>query len=285
MLKLFSDMSYHSYSRKKRRLPEPMSGFSNVEEFLIIEELGHGGYSNVYLVEHKKSGKRYALKCAFKYKKGKNKSRRTYMEIKVLQKLEHKNVISLKGWFEDDDTIYLVLELIKGKDLTKFFNIEPPSKEQIKFIFRQLIEALLYTHNKKVIHRDLKLENILIDDDLNIKLTDFGLCTIKKDDFSIFSTKLGTVRYSAPEMLMENDYNESIDIWAIGIILFKLITGKYPFDGSTKSKIFRRIQYKKINWSKYYLERKEENLLRKLLKKDPYQRIEIEDILNHSYFN
>jgi len=278
-------MSSHSHSRKRGRLPESMPGFKNIEEFLIIEELGHGGYSNVYLAEHKKTGKRYALKCAFKYKKGKNKSKRTYMEIKVLQKLKHKNIISLKGWFEDDETIYLVLEFIKGKDLTKFFDNNPPSKEQIKFIFRQLIEAVLYIHNKRVIHRDLKLENVLIDEDLNIKLTDFGLCTIKKDEFSLFSTKLGTVRYSSPEMLMEDDYNESVDLWAIGIILFKLLTGKYPFDGSTKSKIFKRIQYKKIHWSKYYLERKEESLLRKLLKKDPYQRIEIEEILHHPYFN
>lgn len=277
-------MSSRSHINSQRRRPKSNLKFKNIEEFTILEELGRGGYSNVYLAQHKETGKKYALKAAFKYKKGKDKTKRTYMEIKVLQKLHHKHIVKFFDWFYDDDTIYLVLEHIQGKDITKFFSGKTVNKENIKKIFTQLVKAVLYIHEKNIIHRDLKLENILIDEDYQIKLTDFGLCTVKQDEYSFYETKLGTCRYTSPEMLIEDEYNESVDIWSLGVILFKLLTGKYPFDGSTRSKIFKRIKHKKIYWSKYYFDKNEESLLRKLLKKDPFNRIEIEDILSHPYF-
>lgn len=276
-----SSKSRQSYSTS---LPRKSKRFENINEFTIIKQIGRGGYSNVYLAEHKKTGKRYAIKACFRYKKGKDKSKRSFMEIKVLRKLKHENIVSLKGWFEDAQTIYLVLEYINGKDITKFFEHKQPNKSDIKNIMRQLITAILYIHKKGIIHRDLKLENVLINDELTIKITDFGLCTIKESEFDTFTSHLGTARYSSPEMLNAEPYNCSVDIWAIGIMLFKLITGKYPFDGSNKDKIFNRIQEKKIHWSKYYFSRSEESLLRKLLTKDPDDRIEIEDILDHRYF-
>ena len=258
--------------------------FKSIEEFNIIERLGSGGYSVVYLVQNKKSGRKYALKCADRFKKGKDRSERTYTEIKVLEKLKHKNIIRLKGWFEDKNTVYLVLEYISGKDCSKFFKHTLPDKTQIKYIMKQLIEAVLYTHSKNIAHRDIKLENILIDENFNIKLTDFGLCGIKKNKYDMFDTSLGTVRYTAPELL-DGSYNESIDIWGIGVILFMLLTGGFPFDGSSKSKIFLRIKEKNIHYSKYNLERKEIKLLKALLQKDPDNRIEIEDILNDPFFH
>lgn len=257
--------------------------FKSIEEFNIIEKIGSGGYSVVYLVEHKKTGRRYALKCADRFKKGKDRSDRTLTEIRVLEKLKHKNIIRLKGWFEDKTTIYLVLEYIPGKDCSKFFKHTLPSKKEIKYIMRQLVEAIDYIHKKNIAHRDIKLENILIDENFNIKLTDFGLCGVKKNKYDMFETSLGTVRYTAPELL-EGSYNESVDIWGIGVILFMLLTGSFPFDGSNKAKIFTRIKEKKLHYSKYNLERKDVKLLKALLEKDPDDRIEIEDILNEPFF-
>lgn len=257
--------------------------FKSIEEFNIIEKIGSGGYSVVYLVQHKKTGRKYALKCADRFKKGKDRSERTHMEIKVLEKLKHKNIIRMKGWFEDKTTIYLVLEYIPGKDCSKFFKSTLPSKKEIKYVMRQLVEAINYVHKKNIAHRDIKLENILIDEDFNIKLTDFGLCGVKKNKYDMFDTTLGTVRYTAPELL-EGSYNESVDIWGIGVILFMLLTGSFPFDGSSKAKIFLRIKEKKLHYSKYNLERKDIKLLKALLEKDPADRIEIEDILNDPFF-
>lgn len=257
--------------------------FKSIEEFNIIEKIGSGGYSIVYLVENKKTGKKYALKCADRFKKGKDRSERTHIEIKVLENLKHKNIIRLKGWFEDKTTIYLVLEYIPGKDCSKFFKQTLPNKKEIKYIMKQLVEAIMYIHKNNIAHRDVKLENILIDENFNIKLTDFGLCGVKKNKYDMFSTSLGTVRYTAPELL-EGNYNESVDIWGIGVILFMLLTGSFPFDGSSKDKIFSRIKEKKLHYSKYNLDKKEVKLLKSLLEKDPEERVEIEDILNDSFF-
>ena len=261
------------------------SRFKSIDEFNFLEEIGKGGYSHVHLVENKKTGRRYALKCAARFKKGKDRSDRTYMEIKVLEKLKHKNIIRLKGWFEDKETIYLVLEYISGKDCSKFFKHSLPSKNQVKSIITQTIEALTYCHEKGIVHRDIKLENVLIDNKMNVKLTDFGLCAIKETQFDTFKTHLGTIRYSAPELIKGQGYNDSVDVWGIGVILFMLLTGDYPFNGSTKSSIFKRITNKRIHYSRYNFDKKEISLLRKLLQKDPEKRIEIEDILDDPFFN
>lgn len=273
-----------SHSQHHRRKPKPMDNFKSLDEFVIKEELGKGGYSYVHLAEHKDTGKQYALKCGFRTKNGKDRSKRTYMEIKVLQKLNHKHIIKLHGWFEDADNIYLVLELVPHKDIKKFFMGKTPDKSLVKRIISQLVETLIYIHKKRVIHRDLKLENILIDDNLNIKLIDFGLCAVKKDKYDMFDSMLGTLRYTSPEMIGDDKYNESVDCWSVGIILFKLLTGSYPFNGEDKEAIFKRIKYRKIKWYKYNLERDEISLIRKLLKKDPEDRIELEYVLDHHFF-
>ena len=261
------------------------SRFKNIDEFNFLEEIGKGGYSHVHLVENKKTGRKYAMKCAARFKKGRDRSDRTYMEIKVLEKLKHKNVIRLKGWFEDKETIYLVLEYISGKDCSKFFKHSLPTKNQVKSIMTQIIEAVNYCHLKGIVHRDIKLENVLIDSKMNIKLTDFGLCAIKESKYDVFSHHVGTVRYTAPELLKGDGYNDSVDIWGIGVILFMLLTGEFPFDGSNKSSIFKRIKEKRIHFSRYKLDVKETKLLRKLLEKNPENRIEIEDILDDPFFN
>ena len=259
--------------------------FKSIDEFNFIEELGRGGYSYVHLVEHKKSKKKYALKCATRFKKGKDRSDRTYTEIKVLQKLKHKNIIRLKGWFEDRETIYLVLEYVSGKDCAKYFKHKLPTKSQLKHIMRQIMEAVMYLHGKGIVHRDMKLENVLIDSNLDIKITDFGLCGIKENQYDIFTQSLGTPRFTAPELIKGEGYNDSVDIWGIGIIFFMLIIGEYPFNGSTKESIFARIKDKRLHFSKYNLGKDETRLLRALLQKDPEKRIEIEDILDQGFFS
>ena len=262
------------------------SRFKSLDEFTILEVIGKGGYSKVYLVEHKRTKRKYALKAADKMKNGKDRGSRTMMEIRVLRKLKHPNIIRLKGYFFDDDTIYLVLEHIPGKDCSKFFKSSLPSRDQVKMIIIQLVEVLMFCHKKGVIHRDVKLENILIDEHFNIKLIDFGLCAVKENEFDMLNDHLGTMRYIAPEMLSGGEgYNDSVDIWAIGVILFMLLTGSYPYDGSSKENIFRRIKEKTIHYSKYNLERNDVKLLRSLLEKNPEKRLEIEEILDHPFFN
>jgi len=249
-----------------------------------MDELGKGGYSVVYLARHKRSGKKYALKCAMKFKKGKDRSDRTRQEIEVLSSINHRGIIKLSGWFENRDNIYLVLQYVSGRDLSKYYRQDLPSKAEAAKIILQVVEALKHCHQNGIIHRDMKLENILIDNRLRIKLTDFGLCAIKDSDDDYFYDELGTARYTSPELLEGDGYNEMVDVWGIGIILFMLLTGKYPFDGSKRKSIFRRIRKKNIDYSKYNLQYEEIHLLKRLLCKNPRYRIKLEDIPNHTWF-
>ena len=258
--------------------------FHSVDEFNVIGELGRGGYSVVYLVKHIKTGKKYALKCAMKFKKGRDRSDRTLQEILVLSELKHPSVIRLVGWFENEENIYLVLSYVPGRDLSKFFRDKPPTRDLAASIILQIVEGIKYCHSRGVIHRDMKLENILIKDDMTIKLTDFGLCAIKTHRDEYFNDEVGTVRYTAPELLSGEGYDESVDVWGIGVILFTLLTGQYPFDGSRKSNIFKRIVKKHIDYSQYDLSDEEINLLKRLLCKNPRYRININDIERHAWF-
>ena len=274
-----------SQTEPKKKEPR----FNSLNEFTILDEIEKGGYSKVYLVENKKTKRQYALKACFRLKKGKDRSERTRTEIKILKKLKHQNIIRLKGWFEDDDNIYLVLEYIRGKDCSKFFRHNLPTKSQVRSIIKQLVETIIFCHSKGIVHRDLKLENVLVDENYNIKLIDFGLAAIKTNQFDMLSGTMGTVRYTSPEMIEGKGYNDSIDVWGIGVILFALLTGSYPFDTSnkenTKQVIFQRICERKIHYSKYNLEKNEVKLLKMLLEKNPEERIEIEHILKQPFFN
>ena len=209
------------HSTHNRDLSERFKGIS---EFETIDELGKGGYSVVYLVRHKKTNKKYALKCAHKYKKGKDRSERTRQEIEVLSKMRHRAIIKLSGWFEDAENIYIVLQYVSGRDLSKYFRKTLPSRENTIEIIRQLVDAVKYCHHHGIIHRDMKLENILISDNMKIKLTDFGLCAIRRSRDEYFTDEVGTARYTSPDLLQGDGYNELIDVWGIGIILFMLLT-------------------------------------------------------------
>lgn len=258
--------------------------FKHQNEFEIIKQLGKGGYSIVYLVKHIETGRKYALKCATKYKNGKDRSKRTRKEIEILSKIKHKNIIRLKGWFEDEDTIYLVLEYVSCGDLSKYYKTFLPDKRELAKIMLQIIKALEYCHEKGIVHRDIKLENILISKRMRIKLTDFGLCEVKESHNTYFYDEVGTPRYTAPELLKRKGYNESVDVWGLGVIFFMLLTGMYPFDGSKKKSIFRRIMEKSINYSKYNFEKEEVHLLKRMLCKNPRYRIYLEDIPEHPWF-
>jgi serine/threonine protein kinase len=111
------------------------------------------------------------------------------------------------------------------------------------------------------------------------------LCAVKESEFDLLHDTLGTLRYTAPELIKGEGYNESVDIWGLGVIFFMLLTGEFPFNGSSKESIFRRIQEKTLHFSKFGLSKNEISLLKSMLSKDPEDRIEIEDLLQHEYFN
>jgi aurora kinase len=261
---------------------------TRINDFNILKELGSGAFGRVYLVEHKKTNVKYAVKALDKRNKS-NLDQKAYFqrEIEVMYKLNHSNIVKLYGHFEDNIYCYFLMEYIPKGNL---YGLMPKDKKKrintkvIASIIKDIISGLYYLHNMNppIIHRDIKPENILLGEGLIAKITDFGWSNyiiggIKR------TTMCGTPIYLAPEIIKEEGHNEKVDIWCVGVLLFELVTGSLPFKGSDLDSLKKNILSLNISWPKdINLDAK--NLIMKILKLDPDSRISFEDMLQHPFF-
>jgi serine/threonine protein kinase len=163
-------------------------------------------------------------------------------EIEIQWRLRHPHIIRLYGYFYDEKSLYVVLEYAMYGNLyqqlkkSKFFN-----EDKSRHIIRQVVSALIYMQERNVIHRDIKPENILIMDldRMHIKLCDFGWSTHTIDERR--TTFCGTVDYVAPELLVQGGYDEKVDVWAVGILTYELLTGSAPFSGTDERDTYKNI--------------------------------------------
>lgn len=249
----------------------------------IIKKIGSGGYSDVFLVSHKYSNKNYALKSIKKIIKNRDKSKHIMQEINVLTICDHPNIIKLHEWFESKDYFYLILEYVECKDLNYYFRKESPTEKDAKYIVDQIAHAIKFCHDKAIIHRDIKLANVLVDSDGNVKLSDFGLSIVKQYSDSTFKVVAGTPRFKAPEIVLRQEYNEAIDIWSFGVLIYALITGKYPFDGQNEETINRKILTGHVSYDGHGLSPLLIHLLKHMLVMDPMDRYTINEVLRHPW--
>ena len=228
----------------------------------IIKKIGEGGFGKIYKVKNKESGDIRAMKQIMKSKipdieKFQN-------EIKILSMVDHPNIVRLFEVIEDDKYFNLLQELCTGGELLS--KVQKPLKEkEIAKIFKQIMSAIAYCHEKGIVHRDMKLENILFateKEDSPIKIIDFGLSVllgkkdinkekesndIKKYGYKRMTTKVGTVYYISPEIIKGN-YDEKCDIWACGVILYTLLSGYPPFNGQSDKDIYNMISQVKYDF-------------------------------------
>lgn len=261
--------------------------------YKVKEELGSGSYGKVYQVTNKVTHEVRAVKQL-----PKNKIRdyeKFKLEMNIMAKTDHPNIIKLYEVFEDNRYVYLVMELCKGGEL--FDRIINKLKAKTIFtekeaakIFKQIISAVAYCHKEGICHRDLKPENLLLvtsDEDSPLKVIDFGLSNIFKDPKTKqnlkMNTKVGTAYYISPEVLAGN-YDEKCDIWSAGVILYILLCGDPPFDG-TDSEIYKKIKEKKLHFSNPTWKNISEdaiNLIKWMLS-DPDKRPTAEDVYSHKW--
>ncbi|VDN08266.1 unnamed protein product [Thelazia callipaeda] len=164
-------------------------------------------------------------------------------EIRIHRKLQHKHIVRMDGFFEDHDNVYILLELCPRRSLMELhkrrrFVTEP----EARYFMRQIVEACQYLHENKIIHRDLKLGNLFLNEDMEVKVGDFGLATVVEVDGERKKTLCGTPNYIAPEMLDKKGHSYEVDIWAIGCILYTLLVGKPPFETSSLKDTYNRIK-------------------------------------------
>ena len=262
------------------------------KNYEFISMLGNGSYGKVRLYRDKNYKELlFAIKTL--KKEGISPYQFTLLkrEVDILSNMDHPNIVKYFGIFEDDFFIHIVMEYLKGHDLSKIISLKNYTdfgENQMGQIIQQLLKALSFIHSKNIIHRDIKPENILFSDKRNLfslKLIDFGLATFSEQEKKI----VGSPMYMSPEMIDGNGTYVS-DIWSVGVIVYQMLTGKFPFesevvDDNNKS-LFERIKNEPYNPE--YLKDVEcsedlQDFIKKALQKDVKQRLTVDDALNHPW--
>ena len=279
---------------KNRFLPIPQSVAQGLEpepkitDFKIIKELGAGSFGHVYLCTHKATKVQYAIKAIDKRNKS-NIEEKPYFrrEVEVMYKIHHPNVVKLYGHFEDNNYCYFIMEYISKGNVYSLISQDKKKRinaQIVASLMKDVISAVYFLHNMHppIIHRDIKPENVLLAEGMVAKLTDFGWSNYMQEDEQR-KTVCGTPIYLAPEIIKEQGHDEHVDVWCIGVLLFELITGNVPFQGNDIETLQNNILKLKISWPRD-INTDVKNLIMKILKLDPNQRLPLSDMLQHPFF-
>ncbi|XP_070063129.1 serine/threonine-protein kinase par-1 isoform X7 [Drosophila virilis] len=255
------------------------------QRFDIIKKLGQGTYGKVQLGINKETGQEVAIKTIKKCKiEAEADLVRIRREVQIMSSVQHPNIIHIYEVFENREKMVLVMEFAAGGELYDYLSERKVlSEEEARRIFRQVATAVYYCHKHKICHRDLKLENILLDEQGNAKIADFGLSNVF-DDQRLLGTFCGSPLYASPEIVEGTPYQgPEVDCWSLGVLLYTLVYGSMPFDGSN----FKRL-VKQISQGDYYEPRKPSRastLIREMLTVSPQKRATIEQICSHWWVN
>lgn len=211
---------------------------------------------------------------------------RILREISAMSCLNHPNIIKLHEVMATKSKIYLVMEIACRGDLhAKLIRHGRFSESTARFYFHQLVSALHYCHQNGVTHRDIKPQNILLDQNNNIKISDFGLSALPEQlKNSLLHTACGTPGYTAPEVAYGKGYNgEKADSWSCGVILFAFLSGYIPFDSGNLSNMYRAIHRRDFRFPNW-VSKSARSVINKLLDPNPSTRLSIEQLMNLSWF-
>lgn len=244
-----------------------------IDHFSTLSVIGKGSYAKVLLVRKNDTKQMYAMKVLKKENvEKKNQEKHIKVEKSILSEIDHPFVIKFKGSFQTDKKLFFILEYCPGGEL---FNLLAKkrrfSEDQTRFYAAQIILAIEHLHAKDIVYRDLKPENVLIDAQGYIRITDFGLSRQNVGDSSGAKSICGTPEYLAPEIVMRLEYGKAVDWWTVGSIIYEMLVGAPPFYTENRQELFERI---KFDVPKYpnSLGANAKNLIEGLLKKDPSKR-------------
>ncbi|CAK93654.1 unnamed protein product (macronuclear) [Paramecium tetraurelia] len=222
----------------------------SIGNFKLESILGQGSFATVRLCVEKSSKVKYAIKIYDKSKINDNqKMNNIKREISILKRIKHNNIIKLVYAIEDKKSINLVMEYSSNQSLAVYVKSKPkrllPIQEGL-YIFQQLANAIRYLHSKNIAHRDIKMENILLLTDNYVKLIDFGFSICIQDNQKV-NVFCGTPSYMSPELVSKLPHNPLCsDIWSLGILLYRILFGEYPFKGQNDKELYRAIQQNKL---------------------------------------
>ena len=259
----------------------------SMDQFRVVSVLGHGFYGKVLLVEKNGTGQLFAIKTIRKKKlRELDQTSTIEAERTLLGSLKHPFIISLKFAFQTDFKFYLGLEYAAGGELLEFLSkMTMITIDTTKLYISEIVLALEYIHKHHIIYRDLKPENVLVDESGHVKLTDFGISK-QLEDITGTGTFCGTPEYMAPEIVKHHEYDYKVDIWALGILFCEMLQGSTPFadEKGRNDVVLNNIVNAEPNLSGIG-HRSAAQLIRKLLAKDPKERPTIDEIKADRFFS
>ncbi|GMS95778.1 hypothetical protein PENTCL1PPCAC_17953, partial [Pristionchus entomophagus] len=242
----FTGMSRRSANREPqlKEVPLLVHDKNQTKNYARGRFLGKGGFARCYELNDSNTGAVVAGKVVSKQLLQKSYQKdKMVQEIQIHRGLSHEHVVKLIDYFEDDDNVYVILELCARRSLMELHKRRRGVTEpEARYFTYQVANAVEYIHAKKIIHRDLKLGNLFINNDMALKIGDFGLATTVDHDGERKKTLCGTPNYIAPEVLEKQGHSYEVDIWAIGCILYTLIVGKPPFETKQLKDTYERIK-------------------------------------------
>ncbi|ORX40421.1 kinase-like protein [Piromyces finnis] len=270
-----------------------------LRHFNLLRCVGKGAFGKVRIVEHRDSKKLYALKYINKLQCIKIRAVQNIIrERYILEEIEHPFIVNLRYAFQDDENMFMVIDLMMGGDLRYHLDrLGGFSEEMVRFFASEISCALNYLHNKNILHRDLKPDNILLDTKGHSHITDFNIAT-KIDPKKLPRSQSGTLAYMAPEVFKGKGYSYSVDWWGLGVILYECLYGKRPFKGQNNEQLTmsiispQDIRFPTCNsLTKYPVKVSQDCImfLKGLLTKDPNQRlgcrpgIELDELWEHPW--
>lgn len=206
------------------------------------KSIGEGNFAKVKLATHALTKEKVAIKIIDKTKLDKSTAKKLFREVRIMKKLGHENIVRLYEVIDTPKELYLVMEYAIGGEIFDYLVAHGRMKEkEARRYFRQIVAAVDYCHKMHIIHRDLKAENLLLDGNLNIKIADFGFSNQFTPGEKL-STWCGSPPYAAPELFQGKEYfGPEVDIWSLGVVLYVLVCGALPFDGTTLTKLRSRV--------------------------------------------
>ena len=270
--------------RRRRRSNQTSHGSSKnpLEKYCVLEMIGEGSFGRVYKGRRRYTGQIVALKFISKRGKSKKATRNLRSEIEILRKLNHENIILMLDAFETRKEFVVVTEFAQGELFQILEDDTKLPEDEVRKIARQLVKALHYLHSNRIIHRDMKPQNILISSDGRVKLCDFGFARAMSAQTAMVTSIKGTPLYMAPELVQEQPYNHTADLWSLGVILYELHVGQPPF---YTNNIYTLISLIMKDSVKYPSDMSAEfkSFLSGLLTKQASRRLSWPDLLHHPF--
>ncbi|KAM4853780.1 MAP/microtubule affinity-regulating kinase 3 isoform 9-T10 [Thomomys bottae] len=257
----------------------------HIGNYRLLKTIGKGNFAKVKLARHILTGREVAIKIIDKTQLNPTSLQKLFREVRIMKILNHPNIVKLFEVIETEKTLYLIMEYASGGEVFDYLVAHGRMKEkEARAKFRQIVSAVQYCHQKRIVHRDLKAENLLLDADMNIKIADFGF----SNEFTVGSkldTFCGSPPYAAPELFQGKKYDgPEVDVWSLGVILYTLVSGSLPFDGQNLKELRERVLRGKYRIP-FYMSTDCENLLKRFLVLNPVKRGTLEQIMKDRWIN